>query len=131
MSVVGPRPERPEFVEVLSQQVPLYFYRHSVRPGLTGWAQLNFPYGASIGDAREKLTYDLYYIKNSNIVTDLLVLLQTLEVVVWGRGTSMSGGVRPRSLTARELPNEAPLLPVAEPLELDGTEPPDESGKAR
>ncbi|MEZ5564349.1 MAG: sugar transferase [Gammaproteobacteria bacterium] len=85
MSVVGPRPERPEFVDVLSRQIPLYFYRHGVRPGLTGWAQLNFPYGASMDDAREKLTYDLYYIKNTNIVTDLLILLQTLEVVVWGR----------------------------------------------
>lgn len=94
MSVVGPRPERPEFVDVLSRQVPLYFYRHGVRPGLTGWAQLNFPYGASMDDAREKLTYDLYYIKNTNIITDLLILLQTLEVVVWGRGTSMSGGAR-------------------------------------
>lgn len=97
MSVVGPRPERPEFVHVLSQQEPLYFYRHGVRPGLTGWAQLNFPYGASLDDAREKLTYDLYYIKNTNIVTDLLILMQTLEVVVWGRGTSMSGGNRPRT----------------------------------
>ncbi len=94
MSVVGPRPERPEFVEVLARQVPLYFYRHGVRPGLTGWAQLNFPYGASMDDAREKLTYDLYYIKNTNIMTDLFILLQTLEVVVWGRGTSMSGGSR-------------------------------------
>ena len=101
MSVVGPRPERPEFVDVLSRQVPLYFYRHGVRPGLTGWAQLNFPYGASMDDAREKLTYDLYYIKNTNIVTDLLILLQTLEVVVWGRGTSMSGGARLRPLEAR------------------------------
>lgn len=94
MSVVGPRPERPEFVDILARQVPLYFYRHGVRPGLTGWAQLNFPYGASMDDAREKLTYDLYYIKNTNIVTDLLILLQTLEVVVWGRGTSMSGAPR-------------------------------------
>lgn len=98
MSVVGPRPERPEFVDVLARQVPLYFYRHGVRPGLTGWAQLNFPYGASMDDAREKLTYDLYYIKNTNIMTDLFILLQTLEVVVWGRGTSMSGGPR-RHLT--------------------------------
>ena len=94
MSVVGPRPERPEFVEVLARQESLYLYRHGVRPGLTGWAQLNFPYGASMDDAREKLTYDLYYIKNTNIITDLLILLQTLEVVVWGRGTSMSGSPR-------------------------------------
>jgi len=98
MSVVGPRPERPEFVDILSQQEPLYFYRHSVRPGVTGWAQLNFPYGASLDDAREKLTYDLYYIKNTNIVTDLLILMQTLEIVVWGRGTTMSGGSRPQEI---------------------------------
>lgn len=91
MSVVGPRPERPEFVEELSRQVPLYYYRHGVRPGLTGWAQLNFPYGASVADAREKLQYDLYYIKNASLILDLLILLQTAEVVVWGRGTSMSG----------------------------------------
>lgn len=104
MSVVGPRPERPEFVDVLSRQVPLYFYRHGVRPGLTGWAQLNFPYGASMDDAREKLTYDLYYIKNTNIVTDLLILLQTLEVVVWGRGTSMSGGRGLRSTDGSDVP---------------------------
>ena len=108
MSVVGPRPERPEFVDVLSRQVPLYFYRHGVRPGLTGWAQLNFPYGASMDDAREKLTYDLYYIKNTNIVTDLLILLQTLEVVVWGRGTSMSGGVRLRPTEMAGDPAEPP-----------------------
>jgi sugar transferase (PEP-CTERM system associated) len=91
MSVVGPRPERPEFVENLSRQLPLYYYRHGVRPGLAGWAQLNFPYGASVADAREKLQYELYYIKNASIILDLLILLQTLEVVVWGRATSMSG----------------------------------------
>jgi sugar transferase (PEP-CTERM system associated) len=102
MSVVGPRPERPEFVEILSAREPLYFYRHSVRPGVTGWAQLNFPYGASLDDAREKLTYDLYYIKNTNIVTDLLILMQTLEIVVWGRGTTMSGGARSPDIGRRD-----------------------------
>lgn len=112
MSVVGPRPERPEFVDVLARQVPLYFYRHGVRPGLTGWAQLNFPYGASMDDAREKLTYDLYYIKNTNIVTDLLILLQTLEVVVWGRGTSMSGGTRLHPLENSAAGNEAAGVPL-------------------
>jgi sugar transferase (PEP-CTERM system associated) len=91
MSIVGPRPERPEFVEQLMQSTPLYFYRHGVRPGLTGWAQLNYPYGASIEDGREKLAYDLYYIKNTNLIMDFLILMQTLEVVIWGRGTSMSG----------------------------------------
>jgi sugar transferase (PEP-CTERM system associated) len=97
MSVVGPRPERPEFVEQLSRQVPLYYYRHGVRPGLTGWAQLNFPYGASLEDAREKLKYDLYYIKNASLILDLLILVQTVEVVVWGRATTMAGGARPRN----------------------------------
>ncbi len=96
MSVVGPRPERPEFVEQLSAAVPLYYYRHGVRPGLTGWAQLNFPYGASMDDAREKLKYDLYYIKNASLVLDLLILIQTVEVVVWGRATTMAGGARRR-----------------------------------
>lgn len=104
MSVVGPRPERPAFVGELSRELPLYFYRHCVRPGLTGWAQLNFPYGSSVEDARVKLTYDLYYIKNTNIVTDLLILLQTAEVVIWGRGTSMAGNAPPF---------DAPAVPAA------------------
>jgi sugar transferase (PEP-CTERM system associated) len=91
MSVVGPRPERPEFVASLTGVLPLYSYRHAVRPGLAGWAQLNFPYGSSVEDARMKLSYDLWYIKNSTIVDDLMILLQTCEVVIWGRGTSMAG----------------------------------------
>jgi lipopolysaccharide/colanic/teichoic acid biosynthesis glycosyltransferase len=91
MSIVGPRPERPEFVGKLNQHLPLYDYRHCMRPGLTGWAQLNFPYGASIEDANEKLKYDLFYIKNTTILFDLFILMQTLEVVIWGRGTSMAG----------------------------------------
>lgn len=91
MSIVGPRPERPEFVSKLSAHVPLYDYRHCVQPGLTGWAQLNFPYGASVEDASEKLKYDLFYIKNASLVFDLFILLQTLEVVIWGRATSMAG----------------------------------------
>jgi lipopolysaccharide/colanic/teichoic acid biosynthesis glycosyltransferase len=94
MSIVGPRPERPEFVDELSRILPLYFYRHSVRPGLTGWAQLNYPYGASIDDGREKLAFDLYYIKNASVIMDLLILLQTLEIVALGHGMSMSGGAR-------------------------------------
>ena len=91
MSIVGPRPERPEFVDQLSAAVPMYDYRHCVRPGITGWAQLNFPYGSSVPDAREKLKYDLYYIKNADIIFDIFILLQTLEVVIWGEATSMSG----------------------------------------
>ncbi len=91
MSIVGPRPERPEFVEQLNGNVSLYDYRHCMQPGLTGWAQLNFPYGASVEDATEKLKYDLFYIKNTSIVFDLFILMQTLEVVIWGRAISMAG----------------------------------------
>lgn len=91
MSIVGPRPERPEFVEFLSQHVPMYEYRHLVKPGLAGWAQLSFPYGASIDDARQKHKYDLYYIKNASLSLDFFILAHTLEVVIWGESTSMSG----------------------------------------
>jgi sugar transferase (PEP-CTERM system associated) len=83
MSLVGPRPERPEFIEKLSQQLPLYHERHAVKAGLTGWAQVNYPYGASLDDARSKLSYDLYYVKNFNILLDLRIVLQTLRVVMW------------------------------------------------
>ena len=76
---------------MLNQNLPLYDYRHCMRPGLAGWAQLNFPYGASVEDANEKLKYDLFYIKNTGILFDLVILMQTLEVVIWGRGTSMAG----------------------------------------
>ncbi len=83
MSLIGPRPERPEFVEQLEAQIPYYDYRHTVKPGISGWAQINYPYGSSIEDAKEKLKYDLYYIKNYSIFLDLLVLLQTFRVVIW------------------------------------------------
>ena len=83
MSFVGPRPERPAFVQMLAEQIPLYHQRHAVRAGLTGWAQVNYPYGASTNDARSKLSYDLYYVKNFGIVFDLLIILQTLRVVLW------------------------------------------------
>lgn len=86
MSFVGPRPERPEFVEQLKEQVPFYNTRHYVKPGLMGWAQLNYPYGASIEDARGKLEYDLYYSKNHSIVMDMLIMIQTVEVVLLGKG---------------------------------------------
>ena len=86
MRLVGPRPERPEFVEQLSQTIDYYQQRHSVKPGLAGWAQLKYPYGASEKDAYEKLQYDLYYIKNANPVMDFFILLQTLEVVIFGKG---------------------------------------------
>ena len=86
MSFVGPRPERPSFVAELQQQLPYYAERHMVKPGLTGWAQINYPYGASVEDARVKLEYDLYYAKNYSPFLDLLILLQTVRVVLWPEG---------------------------------------------
>jgi len=83
MSLVGPRPERPEFIEHLAKQLPLYHERHAVKAGLTGWAQVNYPYGASLDDARSKLSYDLYYVKNFNLLLDFKIVLQTLRVVMW------------------------------------------------
>ena len=86
MSFVGPRPERPEFVSDLEEQLPYYAERHMVKPGITGWAQINYPYGASIEDSRHKLEYDLHYAKNYSPFLDLLILLQTLRVVLWNEG---------------------------------------------
>ena len=86
MSFVGPRPERPAFVAELSEKIPYYVQRHCVKPGITGWAQLCYPYGSSEQDALEKLQYDLYYIKNNNLLFDLAILLQTAEVVFMGQG---------------------------------------------
>jgi sugar transferase (PEP-CTERM system associated) len=86
MSFVGPRPERPVFVKELVEKIPLYNERHMVKAGLTGWAQINYPYGASIDDARSKLSYDLYYVKNFSILFDCVILLQTLRVVLWPSG---------------------------------------------
>ncbi len=86
MSFVGPRPERPEFVAQLEQTIPYYRERHTVKPGITGWAQLCYPYGSTEKDALEKLQYDLYYVKNRSLLFDLAILVQTVEVVVWGKG---------------------------------------------
>ena len=86
MSFVGPRPERPQFVDQLSQAIRYYPVRHCVKPGLTGWAQLRYPYGASVLDAKRKLKYDLFYVKNHGLLFDLMILLQTVEVVLFGRG---------------------------------------------
>lgn len=86
MSLVGPRPERPSIVKQLAEEIPFYEYRHSVKPGITGWAQINYPYGASIQDAVEKLKYDLYYVKNHSLFLDLVILIQTLRVVLWPQG---------------------------------------------
>ncbi|WP_294339892.1 TIGR03013 family XrtA/PEP-CTERM system glycosyltransferase [uncultured Sphingomonas sp.] len=86
MSFVGPRPERPQFVEDLETKLPYYAERHMVKPGITGWAQINYPYGASIDDSRQKLEYDLYYAKNYSPFLDLLILLQTVRVILWPAG---------------------------------------------
>jgi len=86
MSFVGPRPERPQFVDMLNREVRYYSVRHCMKPGLTGWAQLRYPYGASVNDAAEKLRYDLFYVKNHGLLFDLLIMLQTVEVVMFGRG---------------------------------------------
>jgi len=86
MSFVGPRPERPQFVDELSQIIPYYNIRHYVKPGITGWAQISYPYGASEKDAVEKLQYDLYYIKRYSLMFDMLILFQTAHAVLWARG---------------------------------------------
>ncbi|WP_119154029.1 TIGR03013 family XrtA/PEP-CTERM system glycosyltransferase [Caldimonas tepidiphila] len=86
MSMVGPRPERPAFVEQLREQIPFYDVRHSVKPGVTGWAQVRYSYGASVEDARQKHQYDLYYVKNNSLFLDLLVLIETVSVVLFREG---------------------------------------------
>jgi sugar transferase (PEP-CTERM system associated) len=86
MSFVGPRPERPFFVEQLAREIPFYLQRHAVKPGVTGWAQVKYQYGASIEDAMEKLRYDLYYIKHMSIVFDLTIVLDTVKVILFGKG---------------------------------------------
>lgn len=86
MSFVGPRPEVPSFVESLEEEIPFYGERHMVKPGITGWAQINYPYGASVEDSRCKLEYDLYYAKNYTPFLDLVILLQTLRVILWPEG---------------------------------------------
>ncbi len=86
MSFVGPRPERPEFVKDLEATIPYFALRHYIKPGITGWAQVSYPYGASVNDALEKLQYDLYYLKNYSVFLDINVLIQTVQVVLWGKG---------------------------------------------
>jgi len=86
MSFVGPRPERPPFVNELSRKVPFYASRHAVKPGITGWAQIRYPYGASVDDAVQKLQFDLYYVKNHSLFLDLVILFQTAQVVLFGKG---------------------------------------------
>jgi lipopolysaccharide/colanic/teichoic acid biosynthesis glycosyltransferase len=86
MRLVGPRPERPYFVDQLDEIIPFFAERHSVKPGITGWAQINYPYGSSIDDARKKHAYDMYYLRNRNIVLDLLILFLTVRVVILQQG---------------------------------------------
>ncbi len=86
MDFVGPRPERPHFVSQLAEEIPYYEQRHLIAPGLTGWAQIKYPYGASIEDARQKLQYDLYYIKNQTLMLDAIILFETIKIILFGRG---------------------------------------------
>jgi len=86
MGFVGPRPERPEFVENLVREIPYYHLRHIIRPGVTGWAQVNYHYGASVEESKEKLRYDLYYVRNISLSLDLLIIFQTIKIVLFGRG---------------------------------------------
>ena len=86
MDFVGPRPERPHFVSQLAQEIPYYEQRHLIAPGLTGWAQIKYPYGASVEDARQKLQYDLYYIKNQSLMLDAIILFETIKIILFGRG---------------------------------------------
>jgi sugar transferase (PEP-CTERM system associated) len=87
MNFVGPRPERPHFVSQLAEEIPYYEQRHLISPGLTGWAQIKYPYGASIEDARKKLEYDLYYIKNQHLMLDATIMFETIKTILFGRGT--------------------------------------------
>jgi exopolysaccharide biosynthesis polyprenyl glycosylphosphotransferase len=88
MTFVGPRPERPEFVTRLEREIPYYSQRHLVKPGLTGWAQIRYPYCASVEDAVQKLQYDLYYIKNQSLLLDVVTMFETVRIVIFGRGAS-------------------------------------------
>ena len=86
MSFVGPRPEREFFIQQLEKEIPYYNLRHTVKPGLTGWAQVMYPYGASVKDAYKKLQYDLYYIKHNNTIFDIMVILKTINIVIFSKG---------------------------------------------
>jgi lipopolysaccharide/colanic/teichoic acid biosynthesis glycosyltransferase len=86
MSFIGPRPERPHFVSQLAEEVPFYEHRHLVAPGLTGWAQIKYPYGASVEDARQKLQFDLFYIKNQTLALDIIIVFETVKTVLFSRG---------------------------------------------
>ena len=86
MSLIGPRPERPVFVSQLESKIPYYSVRHCIKPGITGWAQIRYPYGSSVKDALHKLEYDLYYIKNMTPLLDIKIFLKTIGVILFGQG---------------------------------------------
>jgi lipopolysaccharide/colanic/teichoic acid biosynthesis glycosyltransferase len=115
MSFVGPRPERPEFVAELATQIPYYEERLMVQPGITGWAQVNYPYGASVEDTRRKLEYDLYYMKNMSLFLDMFILLDTVRIILRGGMDPRKVRRLPEFATRRELETstELPALPVA------------------
>ena len=87
MSFIGPRPERPEFVKQISAVTPYYMERHAIKPGITGWAQIMYPYGSSLGDSVEKLRYDLYYINNLSLFLELLIVFETIKVILFRKGS--------------------------------------------
>jgi len=86
MNLIGPRPESPEFIVELEKQIPYYFIRHTVKPGITGWAQIRYPYGSSVEDSLNKMEYDLYYIKNMSLLLDIQIFFKTIGVMVFGQG---------------------------------------------
>ena len=86
MSLIGPRPERPEFYEILQKRIPNFSIRSKIKPGISGWAQVNYPYGSSIEDSRNKLSYDIYYIKNFSLFLDFLILIKTIKIVLLANG---------------------------------------------
>jgi lipopolysaccharide/colanic/teichoic acid biosynthesis glycosyltransferase len=86
MSLVGPRPERPEIVKELATKISFYELRHYVKPGVTGWAQICYSYGSTVEDSKEKLEYDLYYLKNYSVFLDMVIIFQTIGVIFWGKG---------------------------------------------
>ena len=103
MSLIGPRPERPEFDQQLSHKIPFYELRHQIRPGLSGWAQVNYPYGASVEDSANKLSYDLYYVKNFSFFLDLLILFKTIRLVFNAQGALPEASAAPNSTQHRSL----------------------------
>jgi lipopolysaccharide/colanic/teichoic acid biosynthesis glycosyltransferase len=106
MSLIGPRPERPELEVELERLIPHYRVRHWIRPGLSGWAQVCYPYGASVADSRMKLSYDLYYLRNANLLLDLLILFKTIRLVAGARGAVAMDPAQPLPVGAT--PQESP-----------------------